>query len=334
MAILKKIGAFLSVFLLGIVLFAASGAAVFHFVIASPGSIKNILEKSGIYSNLTDVFLAELSKTPKDPKEKQDMGISFSDPKVKKIVKDSFSSKDLQLNSEKFIDGTYAWLHGETERPKFTLDFTPSKKKLAKKLGDHAEKRARKLPVCTSFSQIPQEIDPLSLKCIPPGYDISSISEMVASEMMRSKDFLPDTKITAKDLGAGGKEENFFNSDNTPRSFQIFDKLLWIFLAISAVLSAGVVFLSKTIRGGLDKLGKTYIAIGALIVVSPLLLKVFLPKLSGTGPLDNQIFGEVVLPVITQFVNSATVVYLIFSGTLIALGIASLAARRKFFPKT
>lgn len=323
--ILRKIGVFALAYLLAVALLAAASALAFHFVVANPDKVKNIVTSSGVYDNFVGVAL-DLFKSQGD-----DSGstIPLADPQIQKIAKQAFSPAVLQTNSEAFIDGTYNWLDGRTAKPQFSLDFSGSKNRLAIGIGDYAAKRLRSLPPC-SYAQIPRQIEVFKLRCLPPFVNVSQIRKQVIAELKSDKNFLPNPKVTPKSLGWEKNGSQFSPQSSLPKQFGLAKKALWLLLPLVAVLAAGLVFLHESRQKGVQRLGKSLVATGIFIAVSPLLFKIFYPRIASIGLSNNEMFNKLALPVMTEFNNAVAAIYYAFGGVSIALGIGAFILAHKY----
>lgn len=321
--IFRRVGARLCLYLLGLTLFAAAGASVFHFIFANPDSIKQLVERSKAYDNFVDVALGELAKAPESANT-----VPLDDPEVQKIIEQSFSPQVLQSSFEEFIDGSYGWLEGDTPTPQFTIDFTKSKKNMAKGLGAYAEKKAAKLPPC-SFSQIPDNVNYFELKCIPPGIRADKIGEMVAADLSKDQNFLANPKLTANNINGEGDKAALFQSTALKDRFSLMKSLVWILLPLAIVLTLGAILLSPDIREGLKRVGKSYISVGVLVAVTPIIMKLLLPKVSNGLGANEGIFDQIALPLVNEFIVKASVIYFIYGGLLLLLGIVGLVLSKK-----
>lgn len=324
---LKKFAAAAAVYLLAVTLFATSSAAVFHFVIADAGSVKEILKDSGAYRNITGAFLDEIAKNS-DNKEST---VPIDDPKIQKIAKKAFSPDVIQANTEEFIDGTYAWLNGETEQAEFTLDFTKSKNRLAKGVGEYAQKRAAKLPPC-GFYDIPKEVQALELDCLPPGITAKQIGAKTVKDLKKDEGFLPETKITPETLFEKDRD-NPFKQQQAPSNFRVLKNIIWVLLILAAIFTSGSILLGEDRAKGIKKAARSFLVIGILVVLTPFSLNFFSDRLSEGSLFSDKLSKQVALPVIEEFIGAVSTVYYVFGGVCILLGIAGLVAAQKLKDK-
>jgi hypothetical protein len=316
---LRKIAAGALAYILALVLFAVSSAAVFHFTIANPEKVKGIISDSGLYDSFVDTSLSELAKNPED----SDSTIPLENPNVQRAVKKAFPPEVLRSNTEEFIDGTYDWLHGNTEQADFTLDFTESKNTLAREVGNYAQRRAAKLPPC-GFRNIPDKIEAFGLKCLPPGVNAKQIGTSTTRDLRSDKNFLPDPKITPHNLAGESEEGNPFNQQELPARFQLMDELLWVLIGISVIMSAVVFFVSKDKLRGIKRISKSFLIVGIFVAITPLLLNFIANRVSNSDLLNNDISGNLVLPVMREFISAVAPVYYILGVIYISIGVGSL----------
>jgi hypothetical protein len=315
---LKKIGAYAAAYLLAISLFAMSSAAVFHFVIADGGKTKGILNDSGVYGSFTDAFVDEVAKNP----DEMESTIPIKNPAIQKTIKTAFSSKIIKTNTEQFIDGTYGWLGGETAEARFTLDFTKSKRQLAKGIGDFAQKRAAKLPACGLYD-IPETVEPFKAKCLPPGITPQQVGAKTTRDILSDMEFLPETKVTPEELFGDSKDNPFMNQD-LPGRFQLMKNLFWVFLGLVVILAVATVWLSETRLGGIKKASKSFLVVGALVAFTPLSLNFFSSRLSESDLFNDEISSKVALPIMEELISEVSMVYYIFGAICLLIGAGGL----------
>lgn len=317
----------MAVYMLGVVMLAASSAAVFHFVVADPGKVKDIMGDSGAYSSIVDTLLDSAAQETKDPismanTHKSEAEIPFAKPEIQNIVKKAFAPKVLQSSSEKIIDGTYDWLHGQTEQAEFTLDLSQSKDTLARGIGNYVRQRAAKLPSC-SYGSISRQIDAFDADCLPQGVTPAQIGAQTTRDIKSDKNFLANTKVTPDNIFGKNTQDNPFKSQDLPGQFQLAYNLLWILLAVAAVLGAAAIWLNVNRLEGLGKVSKTLLIIGVFTAMTPFLLNFALNRLSGSG-FGNPTVDDIALPLLEQFISAVSVVYFVFGGACAALGAAGL----------
>jgi hypothetical protein len=322
---LKKIGAGASAYMLAVVLLAASSAAVFYFVIASPDRVKGILNDSGAYGQFTNAFVGETSKST----SKDTSPVPFKNPTVQKAIKDAFSPEIIRVNTEKFIDGTYAWLDGETMQAEFTLDLAKNKTMLAESIGKLAQKRAAKLPAC-GFDGIPDNAQAFEIECLPPGITPKQIGDKTAKDLRSDKNFLPDTKITPDNIFGKDTQNNPFNQQSIPNQFQLAKNLLWLFLGLAVLLSVPAVFLSETRRKGMKRVARSLLVVGILTILSPLSFNLFSSQLAGSDIFSGAISKNVILPLTQEFISAISTVYYVFGFVCILIGGAGLVFAYKY----
>jgi hypothetical protein len=333
----KKAGAGAAAYLLAVVLFTASSAAIFYFVLSQPEKIKSVLKDSGTYSSFVDAVASDIIKHQENPEEQQpgdkteQTTLQLKNPAVQKAVKKAFTPKVLRTNAEKFVDGTYAWLDGTTEEPKFILDFTGSKNILATEIGKHAKKRASKLPPC-SFQNIPSTIDPFEIDCLPPGITPAQVGAKTTQDIRSDKSFLPNPKITPDNI-IPNSQENPFKTSNLPKQFSFMKILFWVLIVFAAALTAAAVFLGADRLKGLKKAAKSFLAVGVFVALTPLLLGFFSSRLEGSGLFGDAVSQQVGLPLLNEFIGAISTVYYIFGGICIVIGVAGFIAVHKLKPK-
>jgi len=312
----------LSAYLLALTLLFLASSAVFSYVIAKPDKIKSILGDSGIYQQMPGVLYENIEQENKD----QVTDISLSDPVVKQAALDSFNPQFFQDNVETAVDGTYAWLNGQTEIPEFVVDAEPAKNNFIDQVVDAKAAEAEKLPAC-SLQQL-RQIDPGSvniynLKCLPPGVSLSVVAERAKTDLKNSQEFLGDTKLKATDLKTEAGEPLFKPDSNLPSLFQLAKTLPLLLGLLSAILAAGVVLASPDRRKGLNRIAKLLIGVGLLTLLAPIIIQFtsgkLLPAVSG-----DKVVSTLVSPLVREFYAAAAGIYYLVGGIMLVAGVILL----------
>src|SRR5215510_2581479 len=105
----------LSVSLLPVTLFSFGLAFSAMLVFGNPTLVKSAVRDSGLYNVLIDdVFLQNQSVLG--------TALPINDNGVTDAVKAAFTPNLLQTTGDHVVDGTYAWLRGDTKTPEFNVD--------------------------------------------------------------------------------------------------------------------------------------------------------------------------------------------------------------------
>lgn len=136
------------------------------YLLTNPKTIKTAIVETNGYTRFTSAVVDEAQKAYKD----QSGVPTFSDPKIKQIVNETFSEGVLKPSTESAIDGVYSWLDGKTQTPKFEVNLSEPKNQFADKLSAYAFARLAEQPTCFA---VPTNLDPLTAGCKPPYTDLN-----------------------------------------------------------------------------------------------------------------------------------------------------------------
>lgn len=279
---IKSIALFLSSWLLRLSLFSLALVAAGWIVFGTPDKLKQAADESRLYTSVVDSVIDSAKKQ----KPNDEVQLPFDQPELSAIAKKAFPAKFIGQSSESIIDGFYAWLKGETESPKFSVDLSKAKLNLANGLGDYAAKRYKTLPLCTQaqLRKLGGDVEPLTVKCRLPNLSSSAIRSQVRSEILKSNEFLGDSTFTADDLPKSDDGKTFAeNLAKAPLLFKAFKTLPWILGVLSLLLAIGVVLLSKNVQQGLKSVAKTSLWTGVLLLFGALVSNFVLARLGTSG---------------------------------------------------
>lgn len=313
-------------------------------VFGTSDQLKESLKTSKLYDNAVTSIIDGAAK---DSKEQPDVGSQeespFSQPAVQEAAKKALTPAFLQNTSEQIIDGMYGWLQSKTPRPEFKIDVSGVKQQFTDAVADYAVTRAKQLPACTLQQTIQlsrEKIDPLTVPCVPAGYDIESLRSQVAAQLDKQQNeagekdnLLQLSEITPdslpKDENGKSPVQNFTeDAEKAPEVFHFVTILPWI-LGVLAVVSGGlVVLLHDEKRRGLRNLALTTLIIGALSLMGIFLTSLVFDKLENSESLvkaDANIKGP-----LTTLVHSLSDAFnhslLLFGIVYVVLGAGTLTA--------
>lgn len=311
-------------YLLAISLLFLATSAVFSYLAAKPNKVKDVLSDSGVYEKIPGVVYENIKKENQNETSQIDLG----DPQVKQAALDSFNPQFFQTSIETALDGTYAWLEGETSRPEFQIDATNARNEFIGKIVDAEADKAVKLPVCT-FQRLrqldPNTVDIFNLECLPPGVSVAAEAEKAKAELANNPDFLGDTKFESQELKNEEGEPVFSNDSNLPDKFQLAKKVPVFLAVLSVLLAAGVYLASIDKRKGLIRIAKILVGVGAITLLAPFFISFTTGKLLPAAA-DDKMVAEIISPVIREFNAAAAGIYYLVGGILVLAGILLLAA--------
>lgn len=253
MRLIKSLGtAILSLLLtLGVGLLVLS--VIFTQLLAQPTAIKANLDKADVHQSFVDTVAEQVG-------EQADEIAVFDRAELEGLVRDSLSAAAVQTEFENAIDATYAWLEGETDTPKFVLDFSEARESFARNAGQHMQQQLEALPACTSLARLPASGSIENLTCLPPGYNTETEVDQYMDSALASDDFFADATVSSDEL-LGGKD--VFSEDSpAPTVFQLLANALWPLVGALLLGGAGIVILAKNKRIGLRRVAWQLIGAG------------------------------------------------------------------------
>lgn len=250
-----------------ILLLAVVGTSV--IAIHSPTVIKRTLKDSGIYDTFVSNLIDELKKGNQNNPE--GINVSFEDPQIQKLIKDTFTPQLLQNSTENFIDGTYHWLDGKTKVPDFKIDLTSTRNTFAVLLADRGISRLKTLKPCT-VAQLKsidvKKIDPFNIPCLPPGIDLKLEQKELEKQVLDNNKFLPNPVITANTLSKNDQGKTVFDQLSlAPKIFKWADISIWLLGGLAVLFGAALVFLHNSRRRGLKVVGLALETTGLILVL-------------------------------------------------------------------
>jgi hypothetical protein len=329
---LRRGGLAIASTLLGILLLSTAGAAVTHFVLADPTKVKQIISTSGAYDHIVGAALDQAQK--KNQTEQNDT-VPLNDPAIRSTATQALTPEVLKTNTEQFIDGSYHWLDGSVSKPDFRLDLTGPKQTFINGVGEYAENKAVGLPACTladlralQSQQAAGSFDVFNATCLPPGVTPAQAGAIARADIAK-QDFLKDPVITADTFTQNGQQNPFDKAADAPHAFQSAKNLFWVFAALDILLSAAIVFLHPSRRGGLKRVAINLVVAGVLTVILAGTIRYILDHISGTkdattGALANQ----VLIPLLKELGGAVGTVYLVFGIVYLALAGGLLLIRQ------
>jgi hypothetical protein len=258
----------LSVSLLPVTLFSFGLALSAMLVFANPNLVKSAVRDSGFYDVLIDdVFLQNQSVLG--------TALPVNDSGVTDAVKAAFTPNLLQKTGDSVVDGTYAWLRGDTKTPQFNVDLTSAKAQAADNVGAYVANRAASLPICSAAQArvfYSGSMDLYTLTCRPSDLSTETIHSMVQGSLMTSSDFFGGAFMTASSVQDQNGQPLYTRLSFIPTMYQWTIKAVYILGGISALAAVGVFFLSSPRRTGVKRIGVTTLAIGAVSTLFSILL--------------------------------------------------------------
>jgi hypothetical protein len=241
---------------------SAFGTGLVH-TFGNSGSVKHIISDSGIYNSVLGNSLDQASPITGDGTQ-----IPFSDTVLRKAAATTFTPQFIRQNTETIIDSTYRWLDSKTPLPDFYIDLSAQKTAFAADVAQSVQQQLAGLPACTR-ANTPPSFDALNTTCLPAGVTPSAAAASLQSDILGGQGFLDNPVITADTIKANGDSQSIFADQlkNAPRSYHDAKAAPSVLLAFSILAAIAVVFLSRTKRHGIRKVGYVLFASGLLLLL-------------------------------------------------------------------
>lgn len=326
MHIFKKIIRGLSTFFLPLLLLLTTATAITSMTAGRSSTVKGWLDDSGVYEQIPDLALQELSKNPEG-------GESFTKPEVKSALKDVLKPELLQSWSENFIDATYRWLEGKVDTPDFNLDLTPLRQGISNFIRSHLSG----LPVCDKNSRPPDdEDDVLALTCLPRGTDINARVSAAEQQLFSGDGPFSQTVINAESLRNKETGKNPFEDKFAafPDVYQAVMKLPFILGLLTILAGTAMVWLYEQKSQAWRKIARTFLSVGLILLVGGA-LALFLFSQPNKPAGEAKDFMEAIgMPLVRATVTSVSRIQVWFGAVYTVIAIAAYIWLKKVAPKT
>lgn len=235
--------------LLPVALFGFGLALSSMLVFGNPTLVKNAVRDSGFYDVLVDNVFLQNQKIV-------GTGLPVSDPGIRDAVSSAFTPQLLQTTGDDIIDGSYAWLKGETERPEFNVDLTSAKAQAAENVAAYVANKAAGLPVCTPAQAQQLQASGMNmytLTCRPAQLSVQDIHTMVRGSLMTSNDFFTDAFVTASTVQDTNGQPLYERLSFIPTLYQWTIIGVYVLGGVAALSLAGVLLLARNRRSGVKR---------------------------------------------------------------------------------
>ena len=317
---LKRFVLLISANLIRILLYTTATIFVVWLVFSDPARIKHDIKQSGAYEKFVPSII-DANKAPNSSST-----IPLDDQDVVDIINKAFPPRDLERKTNIVVDGVYAWLKGNEENVKFSVDFSKNKSYLGDELSRLAFERIAFMDLC---SQQPETFDPFTTDCRPPNYDIFAGQEEFATLIKSSQGFLGTTELNQDNLPKNKAGQNIFEQYYfAPRIYSWLHRLPFIFGGLSLMTIFGVLWASPFRRKALAKLGKNISGISLTLILTPLIFGYVIPWFtknysSGLGGSGAEVILNDILDAISKDFDRLMILVgsiLLIIGVLIVLG--------------
>ncbi len=292
-------------------------------LIGSPAPIKKILASSGIYNSVVKASLNQAGKISVGSSE-----LTLSNPAIQTAAESTFSATYIENTTNGLIDSVYRWLETGSAAPDFKIDLAAKKAEFASKVAKAVEKRAAKLPTCTTYS-VTINADPLTMRCLPIGITPAKAAATVRHDIAGSKDFLDKQVITAASLKSSDSDKSVFQGQlkNAPKAYQKFKSSPLVLTVIVLLLATAVVFLSSSRMAGMKHAGFIFLGTGLFLVLFGLAINEaagnkIIPKIE----LTDSVLQDSVRHLVRDGVDSLSNNFVVIGGVYSAIGGAAIGA--------
>lgn len=285
-----------------------------------------MINESGVYEQAPEIIYDEIANKP----ENKSSDIDLNDPTVKQAALDAFSPEFLRTSAESFLSGGYSWLQGESKDLNFEIDLEPAKKDFVKSVISNQAKEVKNLPECT-VSELQKleskNTDIFSLKCLPPGINISEEAKKAEKQILEDKDFISQTKFDSNDIKDKNGEPITKNLPELQNQFAAIKALPIVFALVALIFGTGIYFMNRPYKKALSILGKIFVVSGIFILLAPFAINLFTQAILDSNT-TKSVAAELVAPIIKQFNQSTAYIYYIYGAVIIGLGLLQI-----FIPK-
>jgi hypothetical protein len=312
-----------ALFSLSIFLFATFVSI--YYVFDSPKPIESALQQSGMYDSVVKNVVQKQSQRPEN--DINASSIPLNNEGVSAAIQSAIPPATVRANTEKAINSIYDWVHGKTKTPDFRIDLSEQRSTAIGSIGSIIRSRAEGLPVCTSVSATPQTTEELfSATCRPANV---SVETLVAQVEKQAKEDLPiDTTFTANSLKYKDGQPLFDRLNKVPKYHHYYIFSLFILPALIILSAVGVIFASRTRRGGVRRISVTFITTGIYSLAIALLalwaINHFTKDIPSSSTADTQVIASKLVDVVKILATDLRKWWLGFGAGYVLLGIIGL----------
>lgn len=331
---MKKFFKGIGLFIFAILITLAVAGITFATVV-TPENAKGWIKNSGAYDGLVDAVIAQAQK---DNSTEGDNPLKK--PEIQAVAKQALSPAFLQSSVENLIDGTYAWVSGESAEPTFNIDIAKAKQDFAAGLSTYAVTRYNDLPVCAR-GQRPDTSDFMNIQCRVAGYDIKVDADKKSQEIVAQIE-LPGggSNISADTLKQEAQKNGqtvFFANTLFPTIFKINRYFPYIFAGIVALIAVIMILVSKPKKNGIKAVGISLVIASGLLLLTNLGISIALSQIkSRLSTADNPlaVFGQKtglsIADSLSKTVQSRyTLVAIIFAAIGVSAIVATIVIKSK-----
>lgn len=213
-------------------------------VFGTPTALKQAGRDSHIYDAAAHIAQTSAINVNIDPTVKAGLDAAAAE---------TFTPAYLQSISEQFMDGTYHWLAGSSDKPDFKIDASTAVNEFLGKVAENTVATASQLPLC-GVGQVPDltNLDLSTLKCLPPGVNPAILRDETIRRLKSSSNLLANPVLTADSLSALYKQDATTKASQPSKPFYeqlaplrgyytVGRALPWIFGAITLLAAIWII---------------------------------------------------------------------------------------------
>lgn len=314
---IKRFMRHMALWLLSFSLFALASIAAINLTVLNQNYIKRSLVNAQTYENIVPTMLNLATSSTGVYKTNQPSTQTLQS--LVPVVTKSVTPEFVQTTTESIIDGTFAWLKGNTPEPFFTIETSAVKASLQRDTADYLQARLQALPVCDANIS---RIDPLTTDCRPPQVS-ESVANAAASELVQSMPLLGKSEITASSLGMGDVISRNPIVKHLPTGYKVSTVLPYAFAVISLICAIIIIFASTLRHKGWRRVGHSFVLAGLLLVLAGLLAAA-LTKRFGTMTLGDAtqqqfVFIDTIFTPLANTLSLSVSLYTLYFGVIYAI---------------
>lgn len=246
---------------------------IFRITIGNSVFIEKTISGSGIYTVVTNNLKNQIQGS--------NSFSSSENPIITSAINKAFSVNRIQDFAESGISQTYAWLEGETQTPKFSLDTNQIKIDMADAIANGLSERAATLPACSSRIR-PTTNDIFTINCIPPGTDINVEIFKIKQQILTAdtNQLGQNTPISAESITFSSNQQPYYkNLAQLPKYYQLLKNLVFILTMMFLIMAVVVIILKKPRYKALKTLALPFMIYGILYIIAGFIVPSQLNKL-------------------------------------------------------
>ncbi len=304
--------------ILTILFYSIATNFAFVQVVGNSEKLKSTLASSGIYDSVLGGLLTESQAVSNGSQT-----VSLRSSAITEAAAQTFNPQFIQTNTESVIDSLYKWLDGATQIPDFHIDLTAARADFAKNAGVATTKKLSNLPPCPAGSTI-QSFNAETATCLPNGVDPATEGARVEQSINAGEGFLDHPIITAASIKSEGNSQSVFEQSgikNAPQAFQTVKVTPYIMGVLAVLLSAAVVFLSRTKKAGFRKIGFMLLVAGVFLLGAAYTVSWSVNKeVPKRLQLNNTVLSSSLVKLVKDVGGQVGQNYYIFGGAYAAIG--------------